>query len=678
MLAGDRISDRNRYFVTWLTLFPAVLTALALATVPGLVVLYLLNVRGLALWALAGPIGITLLAGSAVVAGLLQAKYSIWSLVFGTLIVGAALLVGPRSRAASLMVSPCVGGTMTVKARLLRPAWAFICLALAGVVILWRITTIIGSPDNISQTFDDIYHLNSVRYILETGNASSLTVGQLVDPKNPWAMYPAAWHDYAALVAQVSNVTVPEAVNSVNIVICCVMWPAGAVYLVDTVVGSSMTARALTAVGTAGFSQFPFLMMDFGVLYPTLLATALVPPALAVLVRAVDPARRSEGTDHGAWMALALVIPGLALAHPSGILAVLAFGMPWMAWRWLRAFRLARSRGNRQTVLVSVTAAAFSGTFYVVWKYLRPDPAAATWQPHQSLAQAFGEVVTASAMGHPIPLMLALLLACGLYASYKNPRFRLVLAAFVTGGALYVVVSGLWFGRFRGFLTGGWYSDSYRIAALLPIVTLPVVVIGGLWMGSVLTMCAGRYLHRLSRVSSRINGTHFAALVLPVALLVAFFAVTQFRTVGSEIRNAARNFEFRPDSALLSSDERALLQRLPDFVPDGETIIGSPWTGASLVYAYTGHPALLPHTQGTHGPEADIILDRLNQASSDPGVCTALARVNSRYVLDFGRREVHDGRHEYRGLEDLSQAPGFEEVYKVGGAVLYRISACPN
>jgi hypothetical protein len=658
----------------WVTLVPAVLTALLLVVVPGLIVLYLLNVRGLAIWALAGPAGITLVAVSAVVAGLLHVAYSIWAVVLGTLIVGVACLIWRRSTAASPQSSRGLSGTRSPQPkRPLQQFWAIICLTLAGAVILWRLITIMGSPDNISQTFDDIYHMNSVRYIMETGNASSLTVGQMVDPTNRWAIYPAAWHDYAALVARLSGVGVPEAINSVNIVICCVIWPAGALYLVDTVVGSSMTARGLAAAGTAGFSQFPYLMMDFGVLYPTLLATALVAPALAQLVLAVDSSKRTPETGRGAWLAFALVLPGLGLAHPSGIHAVLAFGMPWLAWRWFRAFRLARSQGKRHTVLVIATAVAFAGAFYVVWKYLRPDPAAATWAAHQTLAQAFGEAVTASSMGRPVPIVLAALLLCGLFASYRNPGYWRILAAFSIGSALYVVVSGLWFGRFRGFLTGVWYSDSYRIAALMPIVALPVIVVGGLWLKDVLLAYAERkQLH----ASCRATGSRGVALVLPVVLLLACIALTQFRTVGPEIRNAANNFQFRSDSALLSSDERSLLQQLPRLVPAGETVVGSPWTGASLVYAYTGRPALLPHTQGTPSPDAEIILDKLNKASSEPGVCAALDRLNSRYVLDFGTREVHDGNHQYRGLENLSRTPGFEKVYKVGEAELYRISAC--
>lgn len=661
----------------WTSLVPAVLTALLLVTLPGMIILYLLKVRGLALWTLAGSVSITLLAVTAVVAGILQVAYSIWALVLGTLMVGVACLI--RLRAGSTAVQTRLGGSRgtltTPTKRTLQSVWPAICLALAGAVILWRIMTIIGSPDNISQTFDDIYHLNSVRYILETGNASSLTVGQLVDPGNAWAMYPAAWHDYAALVAQLAGAEVPEAVNSVNIVICCVIWPAGLMYLVNTVASSSMTAQALAAAGAAGFSQFPYLMLDFGVLYPTLLATALIPPALATLVRAVNPEmNRGEGLST-VWLTLTLVVPGLALAHPSSILAVLAFGMPWLVWRWSRALNRARSQGRRQTILVLMTAAAFSGAFYVVWKYLRPDPAAATWEAHQSLAQAFGEIVTASAMGRPVPLFLAVLLVCGLYASYRNRIFWPALAAFATGAALYVVVSGLWFGRFRGFLTGGWYSDSYRIAALLPIVTIPIVAIGGLWLKDAFLAYAGRHQLRASRL---ITGPRAAEIVLPLALVVALFGSTQFRTVGSEIWKAAQNFGFRADSALLSSDELSLLRRLPEFVPDGETVIGSPWTGTSLVYAYTGRPAMLPHTQGTPTPDVEIILSNLNKASSDPRVCSALDRLNSQYVLDFGAREVHGGKHEFAGLEDLGRAPGFVEVYKVGEARLYRIAICTS
>lgn len=683
MLAGDRTSDRNRYFVMWATLVPAVLTALLLAVVPGLIVLYLLNVRGLAIWALAAPAGITLIAVSAVVSGLLNVAYSIWAVVLGTLIVGAACLVWRRSTAPSpqaLQGPSGVGAPTVLPGTASQPPefplqryWAAICLALAAAVILWRLLTIMGSPDNISQTFDDIYHLNSVRYILETGNASSLTVGQMVDPANRWAVYPAAWHDYAALVAWLSGAGVPEAINAVNIVICCVVWPAGALFLVDTVVGPSMIARGLAAAGTAGFSQFPYLMLDFGVLYPTLLATALVAPAFAQLIRAVDPSRGTRETGPGAWLALGLILPGLVLAHPSAIQAVLAFGMPWLAWRWFKAFRHARSQGRRQTVPVIATALAFAGAFYAVWKYLRPDPAAATWAAHQTLAQAFGEVITASSMGRPIPIVLAILLLCGLFACYRNPEHWRILAAFCIGGALYVAVSGMWFGRIRGFLTGAWYSDSYRIAALLPIVALPVIVVGGLWLKDALSAYAER---KQLQVRSPATIPPRLALLLPVAVLVVYVGVTQFRTVGPEIRNAANNFQFRSDSALLSSDERLLLEELPRFVPPGETVIGSPWTGASLVYAYTGRRALLPHTQGTPGTDAKIILDKLNKASTDPEVCAALDRVNSRYVLDFGTREVHDGDHRYPGLENLSRTPGFETVFKVGEAKLYRISAC--
>lgn len=660
----------------WIGFLPTIASALLLAVVPGLLVSLLLGARGMAAWALAGPVGITLISGSAVIAGLLQLDFSLWSLLVATIVACLlSLAFGNRKRRVSNAATepPRGRAALMLLARNPRRLWTLGFLILAAAVIFWRMITILGNPGSISQTFDDIYHLNSVRYILDSGNGSSLTVGQLVDPNNQWAMYPAAWHDYVALVSQVAGSAIPEAINAANLVICCVLWPAAAVFLVDSIVGVRTAARALTAVGAAGFSQFPYLMVDFGVLYPTLLATAALPAVLAVLITAVRKERGRDGKAIRAWTLFAVALPGLMMAHPSSLLALLAFGLPWLAVRWFHWFSANRAEGFRGMLYPLLAALGSAIAVYFIWKYMRPDPASATWGAHQTLARAFGEALTGAAMGRPMPIFFSVLVIVGLYSAYRDRRFGRVIASFVIGIGLYVVVSGMAFGRFRSFIAGGWYNDSYRIAALMPIVTLPVAVVGGLWLLSQLHSYALRD-KRLRLL--RLDRTHGASLLLPLVLLAGSVAVTQFRTVGVEVGNAARNFQLRSDSALLSTDEHDLLLQVPQFVPEGETVIGSPWTGASLVYAYTGRPALLPHTQGTPGPDAEIVMKRLNRVDSDPGVCEALRRINSRHVLDFGDNEVHGGAHTYPGLENLDDAPGIEQVASVGKAVLYRVSAC--
>ncbi|WP_247042640.1 DUF6541 family protein [Arthrobacter rhizosphaerae] len=660
----------------WIGFLPTIASALLLAVVPGLLVSLLLGARGMAAWALAGPVGITLISGSAVIAGLLQLEFSLWALLVAS---AAACLLSlafrNRKRGVSNVATEPARGRAALKllARNPRGLWTLGFLLLAGAVIFWRMITIFGNPGSISQTFDDIYHLNSVRYIVDSGNGSSLTVGQLVDPQNQWAMYPAAWHDYVALVSQLAGSAIPEAINAANLVICCVLWPAGAVFLVDSIVGVRTAARALTAVGAAGFSQFPYLMVDFGVLYPTLLATAALPAVLAVLITAIRNDQGRDGKAIRPWMLFAVALTGLMMAHPSSLLALLAFGLPWLAVRWFRWFSANRADGFRGMLYPLLAALGSAISIYFIWKYMRPDPASATWAAHQTLARAFGEALTGAAMGRPMPIFFSVLVIVGLYSAYRDRKFGRATASFVIGIGLYVVVSGMAFGRFRSFVAGGWYNDSYRIAALMPIVTLPLAVVGGLWLLSQLRSYALRD-KRLRLL--RLDRTHGASLLLPLVLLAGTVAVTQFRTVGIEVGNAARNFQLRTDSPLLSTDEHDLLLQVPQFVPEGETVIGSPWTGASLVYAYTGRPALLPHTQGTPGPDAEIVMKRLNRVDSDPAVCEALRRINSRHVLDFGDNEVHGGAHKYPGLENLDAAPGIEQVARVGKAILYRVSAC--
>ena len=55
---------------------------------------------------------------------------------------------------------------------------------------------ILNTPDAISQTFDAVFHLNAVEWILQTNNASSLRLF-LEAPQG--SVYPLGWHTLVAL-----------------------------------------------------------------------------------------------------------------------------------------------------------------------------------------------------------------------------------------------------------------------------------------------------------------------------------------------------------------------------------------------------------------------------------------------------------------------------------------------
>ncbi|MCX6500288.1 MAG: hypothetical protein NTU93_16065 [Arthrobacter sp.] len=546
------------------------------------------------------------------------------------------------------------------------------------MMIMFRMLSIFQSPENISQTFDNVFHLNAVRFILDSGSASSFTIGRLVDQVGQPGVYPAAWHALVSLVVQLTGMPIPGTVNVSNAVIAAVIWPSGCVYLATRLTRITPLAITISAISSAGFSQFPYLLVDFGVLYPLMLATAGLPFVLGALVAALKAMGSRGGLASSAVLVFALGLPGLAFAHPSALLAVLALGTPWileLLWTMHSSLKANRARLPAR-ILPLAGLLAFIISASTIWALLRPDAAAAFWPPIQSLSQAFGEAVTATAMGLPIPVVLAALTIFGIYAAFARSReFWPLLLAFAIGSALYVVVSGMWFGRFRTFVTGGWYNDSYRVAALLPVITIPVLVLGAVRIGDYFKNLHSPFDAKLLRHITRARQTKAFAAFL-VVLTMAFAAATQFQTVGTETRNAAASYQLNDASKLLSKDEYALLGAVDDYIPVNETVIGNPWTGASLVYAISNRKTLEPHMFGKPTDDVLFVERRLNQLGLDPRVCDAVRSLRSFWVLDFGSREVHDGTHSYPGTSALAGRPGFRLAEQRGTAKLYEVVGC--
>ena len=68
-----------------------------------------------------------------------------------------------------------------------------ILLGAAALVTTWLVARELNTADAISQTFDAVFHLNAVRWILDTGNASSLSFDMVISRarSTPWAGTPS-------------------------------------------------------------------------------------------------------------------------------------------------------------------------------------------------------------------------------------------------------------------------------------------------------------------------------------------------------------------------------------------------------------------------------------------------------------------------------------------------------
>lgn len=591
---------------------------------------------------------------------------SIWSAAIGMRwswlpVAITAIAVGIVATAVSWFVRRGQPNRLSAPGSLSVTAWV---LGGAAVLVGAQVLAVIGSPDNISQSFDNVFHLNAVRFVLETGSASPLTVGSMTSDSGGVWFYPSGWHGTVALVSQLAGASIMTASSAMTVVVAALVWPAAVLLLTRTLMGGSRTVLIAAGALSGMIPAFPILMLDYGVLYPYLLGVALVPAALAAMVALLS--LHEEEVVPGVLtlvFAAAGALPGIAVAHPGAFVA-------WMVLAVLAAaiafVRFIRRRPERAAVL---RASVWMGTALVIaavaWKVLKPAAEARGWPVEQSVAQAIGQAITVAPTYGNVPWIVVALLGVGVVAALRERRSSQVfaLAAFLAVGILYVVASALPWHQLRDLMTAAWYNNAPRLAALLPIVVIPLAAYGA---AALIQWIAPR----LAIADRRRSMIAMVAGIVLVGLAGQGYASFQ------AIRMASAVYTYTDESRLITLDEKTLLERLPDEVPADATVVGSAWTGAGLAYAFSDRAVLMPHMLMDLTKDDLLILDHLADARPGTAVCKAIERADALFVLDFGTQEIHGAEHEYDGLADLEDSPAVTLIDEVGDARLYRVTGC--
>jgi hypothetical protein len=656
--------------VSWLSVVPYIFAAVAILFIPGTVVALASRIRGFSLFAVSPAITVTLVSVAAVVAPMAGLRWSPLPVLLLTLLVAVLAFA-----VATFLAKGKVRKAVVVDWRASGLRW--IAVIIAAFLVGRRVVAVIGTPDAFSQTFDNVFHLNAIRYVEDTGSASSLTISALTGG----SFYPAAWHDLVALLTNLTNADIPVAVNVINLVVAALVWPLGCMFLAHTVAGARVAVTVAAGILAAAFGSFPLLLLDFGVLYPNFLGNALLPVALGLGIRLLGLGReRSESRTMDGLVLLA-ILPGIALAHPSSVMAFLALMVPPLLFAWGKTTaRLLRAGTAHWLGLLGMAAAFLAGLagLVIMWQKVRPPEEAAFWPPIETTGRAIGEVLTGSAVGRPVSWAVSILVVAGIVALIVRRSQLWFIGTYLMAAGLFVVVASFPAGPVRMFITGIWYNDPPRLASLLPIVILPLATIGVLACWDRLFFPVIRkILQGVGRTStpSSVAVAFAHSLVGAVAVGVLAFG-TQQANVREAVNAAAPGYQLTKDSPLISADELTLINRLDSKVPEGAVIADNPWNGSALAYAFSGRPVLQPHMHGEMPEGGKKIIEELNEAAVDPSVCTEVERLNVDYVLDFGHREVHGGDHGYDGLDNLALDGVGRLIDSEGEAKLYEITAC--
>ena len=666
------------WLLVWISLIPQILTASALLFAPGLLVTVVAGLPPRTAVSLAPAASIGIIAGAGVIAPLVHISWGpvLVAALTGAIVLIAAVMRVPTTRMRGRNASGRTGQAgQADRAPSDRPTPSdalmyVILLGAAALVTTWLVARELNTADAISQTFDAVFHLNAVRWILDTGNASSIKC-YLESPQGD--VYPMGWHTLVALTMKLTGSTsIPMATNATAIAVSALAWPSGCLALTSRILNRRRLGMVVTALLCSTISAFPLLLLSFGVLYPNFLALSLLPGIIACLPE-LFPSPDEPSAPPLLLPALLLALGGLGMAQPNVIvtflIALVIFLTVWVT----RAVREARRGGPtalvRRRVITCIVLAPVIIGLYIA---LRPPERAASWGPNNFTSAVIGEILTSSPQGLPIAWVVAIPAVVGAVAAWRRRRLRWLVVFHAINCALYIVSKTMPMEgatkELRYWLVGSWYSDTFRLAALLPLAAIPLAALGAC---TIADWAAQRYpVLRLENMRGARRRVAYGVLVAVLVLLGPASLPTS-----QALHKLESTYIMDAGSPLLTPDELAVIERLPELVGEEEPVAVDPNSGSALAYALAGTNTTAKHIFYHNSPEMEIIGEKLRFAATDPQVCSALDELDVHYVLYFPGRMIRSPRG-LRGFESLSAVDGFQLVTQQGRAGLYRITAC--
>ncbi len=644
--------------LAWLGAVPTLVLAVAVVTIPGLPVAWLLRFRGLTLLAASIAASVAIVGLATITAPLIGIHWGILPVLAVTILVCVALLP----------VRVATRHTGTNDATTPRSAlWAAIAIGVATLLIGQEIARAIGSPENISQTYDGVFHVNAAAQIVLSGDASPFHM-DLASPGSTGSFYPTLWHALVALIAQLSGASIPTATNAMVLTVSAWIWPIAILFFSRPFFVRRPAHLVLGAILAANFTAFPYLLVAWGVLYPNLLSTALIPLALGFLYPALRyNAIHSLAPLISLWVATVGSIGAALLAHPNALFGIAAFTVPMLI---VTANDVRTSHLSKVAKSIRWSAIFLMVILYAVsWNVVRTGDNQRNYD--SGLVQAFIDGISNAPMIESRAWFLTILVFGGIVVLLVLRRHRWLILSYAIALGLFVISSGL-DGSFRAIFTGAWYNDAHRLASLLPIAAIPLAAAASARLLDYVTI--GLQNADPERVSSKVR--RFLPAIGAIVVFALILTGARGQSLSAQSGWISDLHDPEGTSELLSADERELLNRLAGEVAPDAIIAGDPWTGTGLALAISQREVLFGHLKGSYGTEALELASEFNQLDQ-ADACLLLNDLGVTHLLDFGRVKYdieEPGVYApYRGLQHIGDSPVVTEIDREGSAALFLV-----
>lgn len=539
---------------------------------------------------------------------------------------------------------------------------------IGALLIMWAAYRGLAAHwQTIPSTWDAVWHANEVRFILDTGQASSTHMGELRNVETHQTLYyPSVFHAWVAVFCQLTGAAPTSGYTLCSVAASVWLFPTSAAMLTWRLLRphwcERRTARAAATAAalSASFTALPYV--EFGVAaMPNLAAYGVAVPTFVLIASTLRHRDRIP--------AAVLAFVGVMSVHLTGGFIVVLFVVGWwlldVVWRPVR---------GRVADAVTLAGVAIATGLILLPQFISVRQQEDIIAGHSFLTRLsmkrglYDAIFQHSRHLNDFPYqygLMALAILGGVIFAYKKIWWPLAV------WLLLVVVDvdagtplGGRFGALAGAFGEFFYKDPRRISAAITLLLEPMA--GVALFVIVMAVVAGA-----KRVAGRFRPQ--PAPVWAAATAVLLVATTVF---------AARHYFYRHlvlfgdkyDSVMIDQRDLMAMAYLATLPGARDTLIGNANTdGTAWMYAVADLHPLWTHydypQQMGPGPNRFIFWAYARKGDSDPRVVEAIKALNIRYI--YTSTPTVRGFAVPDGLVSLDKSKSWALIYDNGGARIY-------
>ena len=421
---------------------------------------------------------------------------------------------------------------------------------------------------------------------------------------------------------------------------------------------------------------------------------------------------RSKTPKHDLIWLIVIFVLGLItlfILHPSTIFSSIVVLLPWSFARIGESKRRVILFGKQiKPVTLAYAFFIFALVIWSVFYYVLIVRGVALnfwWSAYSSLQDAIlhalgmdfiGQSYAGGELVSPQPI-LSICVLVGAVWTFKHKQARWMVSAF-----MYLSILCIFIITFdvplKGYLSGFWYTDPFRIAASCVIMAIPLAALGLATLAEAALETFASWREKASQAQTKAQICVFCtvwAKPLIVGAVIACVVVLNYVVPMPNLKSeepipAATAFKQASEKAygdhyILTSEELEFLRRVELTVPAGAVIANLPQDGSLWAYGTNDLHVLWRFPNGydaSERPASAILRKRLNRIASDPEVLQTVRDLNVQYVLilnnvvDYSNAVTSTYKPgTFRGITQITDTtPGFEVVLEEGSMRLYKIT----